>query len=101
MTPTVTRKKPPLKKLTAKRHVDRSIQSRLENCNYSFVFCQVTWCFEDGTLTLSGCVPTFFLKQTLQELLRGVEQVQKIKNEVDVVNSNGLSSVRPNKPRAK
>jgi hypothetical protein len=48
-------------------------------------FCQ-------GTIILSGRVPSFYLKQLLQEALRDIDGVEKIDNRVDVVRSNGLSS---------
>ena len=85
----------PIKKPTAEQQVHLSDQRRLANCPYSFILCKVTGDFEDGKLTLHGCVPSFYLKQTLQELLRGIEQVKQIDNQVDVVNSSGLSSVPP------
>jgi hypothetical protein len=39
------------------------------------------------------------LKQVLQELMRGIDQVEQIANHVDVVNSTGMSSEPPSKPR--
>ena len=61
---------------------------------YKFVFGNVTWHCNDGHLTLHGCVPNFYLKQVLQELLRGIERVKLITNSVDVVSATGLSSDR-------
>jgi hypothetical protein len=97
--PTITQAKSPIRKSTAEQQVYRSVQRRLANCSYAFIFCKVTWDFEDGRLTLRGCVPSFYLKQTLQELLRDIEQVKQIDNQTDVVNSSGLSSVRTDRPR--
>lgn len=54
----------------------------------------VTWHCNDGHLTLRGCVPNFYLKQVLQELLHGIGRVKLITNSVDVVSSTGMSSVR-------
>ena len=71
---------------------DDAVRGRLEACSYRFVFDRITWQFEDGTLTLRGCVPSFYLKQILQDLFRDVEQIDRIANEVDVVSSTGLSS---------
>jgi len=48
----------------------------------------------EGKLLLSGRVPTFHLKQVLQSALRDLPGVSKIVNQVDVVSSNSLSSVR-------
>jgi hypothetical protein len=45
-------------------------------------------------LTIRGCVPSFYLKQVLQGLLKNLEGVQRIDNQVDVVNPHGLSSVK-------
>ena len=38
--------------------------------------------------------PSFYLKQVLQTLLRNLDGVKQIDNQVDVVTSTGLSSVR-------
>jgi hypothetical protein len=45
-------------------------------------------------LIIRGSVPTFYLKQLLQTVLREMENVSRIENHVDVVASDGLSSVR-------
>ena len=50
----------------------------------------------DDVLTIRGCVPTFYLKQVLQSLLKDLEGVRWIDNQVDVVACDGLSSVRDN-----
>jgi osmotically-inducible protein OsmY len=50
--------------------------------------------FHSGTLTLRGRLPSFYLKQLLQEAFRQVEGVKQIDNRVEVVCSNGLSSER-------
>lgn len=74
--------------------IDRCIEDRLAGCSYSYYFNRIDWQFEDGVLTLSGQVPSFYLKQVLQTVLRRVENVERLVNDVDVVSSNGLSSVR-------
>ncbi len=79
--------------------IDDVVQTRLGECSYRFVFDKISWQFENGTLTLCGTVPSFYLKQVLQELLRDIRQIDQIVNDVDVVSSNGLSSDRPSKPR--
>jgi hypothetical protein len=48
--------------------------------------------FEHGTLVLRGRLPTFYLKQLLQTLLKGVDDVRQIDNQVDILSSDGLSS---------
>jgi hypothetical protein len=46
------------------------------------------------TLFLSGKLPTFYLKQLVQEAVRHLPGVQHVRNEIDVVNPCGVSSVR-------
>lgn len=70
------------------------VQERLSSCPYSCYFNRVSWCFARGTLKLEGCVPSFYMKQILQTMLRDLEHVERIANEVDVVSSTGLSSER-------
>lgn len=79
--------------------VDEAVRRQLAGCSYNFVFDKISWHFADGTLTLQGCVPSFYLKQVLQELLRDLAQIDRIENDVAVVSSTGLSSVRPNRAR--
>lgn len=74
--------------------VEKRIRERLENCSWSYYFKQITWNFQRGRLALKGRVPTFYMKQILQEMLRDIELVELIVNEVDVVSSTGLSSTR-------
>jgi hypothetical protein len=45
-------------------------------------------------LTIRGCVPSFYLKQVLQGLLKNLEGVERIDNRVDVASPAGLSSER-------
>jgi len=49
-------------------------------------------CRQD-TLILSGRLPSFYLKQLLQEAVRRVNGVGKIDNRVDVTSCNGVSSM--------
>lgn len=79
--------------------VEDTVRRRLEDCSYRFVFDKITWQFKDGTLTLDGCVPSFYLKQVLQELLLNIRRIDRIENDVAVVSSTGLSSVGTNKAR--
>lgn len=46
------------------------------------------------TLLLTGKLPTFYLKQLVQESVRHVPGVQHVRNLIDVVNPIGVSSVR-------
>jgi osmotically-inducible protein OsmY len=46
------------------------------------------------SLLLTGRLPTFYLKQLVQEAVRHVPGVQHVYNQIDVVSSHGVSSVR-------
>lgn len=75
---------------SARRRVD-------EHPAYANCYRDVTYRHEDGVLTLQGRVPSFYLKQILQETLRGLDGVVRIDNQTDVVSATGLSSIP--KPR--
>jgi hypothetical protein len=45
-------------------------------------------------LIVQGAVPSFYLKQILQELVKGVSGVGRVDNQVDVMSTEGLSSIR-------
>jgi hypothetical protein len=47
----------------------------------------------ENVLVIRGSVPTFYLKQLLQDALKQLEGVYRIDNRVDVIASEGLSSV--------
>ena len=51
---------------------------------YAFTFERIAIHYADGILTLRGQLPSFYLKQLLQTLLRDVEGVAQINNQVDV-----------------
>ena len=76
------------------RRIRETVRQRIDRCSYKFIFGNVTWHCHGGHLTLSGRVPSFYLKQALQELLRDIERVKLITNSVDVVSSTGMSSER-------
>lgn len=44
------------------------------------------------TLYLSGQLPSFYLKQLVQEVLRRMPGVQSIRNDIDVISPYGVSS---------
>jgi osmotically-inducible protein OsmY len=46
------------------------------------------------SLMLTGRLPTFYLKQLVQEAVRHVPGVQHVYNQIDVVSADGVSSVR-------
>jgi hypothetical protein len=86
--------KPSVKGTIADDRVHQTVRQRIDGCSYKFIFSKVTWHYHDGQLVLRGCVPSFHLKQQLQELLRGIEYVTMVTNSVDVVSSTGLISER-------
>ena len=49
---------------------------------------------EGHTLYLTGNLPTFYLKQLVQEAVRHVPGVRQVRNMIDVVSPEGISSVR-------
>ena len=49
--------------------------------------------YHHGVLTLRGRVPSFYLKQVAQTVLKNTVGIERIDNQVDVVSSTGLSSV--------
>ena len=51
---------------------------------YGFTFERIAIHYADGILTLRGQLPSFYLKQLLQTLLRDVEGVVQVNNQVDV-----------------
>jgi hypothetical protein len=50
--------------------------------------------YRDEILIVRGSVPTFYLKQLLQTVLKQVHGVSRINNQIDVVSSDGVGSVR-------
>jgi osmotically-inducible protein OsmY len=65
-----------------------------ENCPYALYFRNVSIEVKGDRLTLHGRLPSFYMKQMLQTMLKDLDGVKKIDNRVDVVSSTGLSSVR-------
>lgn len=49
---------------------------------------------DDRDLVLTGRLPTFYLKQLVQEAVRHVPGVRNIYNRIDVVSPSGISSAR-------
>lgn len=49
---------------------------------------------EGRNLFLYGCLPSFYLKQLVQEAVRRVPGVQNVFNQIDVISPDGVSSVR-------
>jgi osmotically-inducible protein OsmY len=61
------------------------VQRALAASSYQYLR-RVSCAYDDGVLTLRGCMPTFYMKQTLQVLVAKVEGVRQIVNLVEVVN---------------
>lgn len=79
-----------------RQRVEDAARKRLaEEHPHGFYFGQVECIFENGVLRLRGRVPTYYMKQLLQNRLADIDGVDWIDNEVDVVSSVGLSSARP------
>lgn len=69
-----------------------------ENRTYAHYFQHVTCHYEQGVLTLRGRVPTDRLRETIVRLLSdlaGIDSIDSIDNQVDVISSTGLSCVHP------
>ncbi len=75
--------------------LDRVRSTLSRSCHFTRHWREIACDFEEGILTLRGSVPSFYLKQVLQSILKDVPGVYRIDNRVDVVSAAGLSSVRP------
>jgi osmotically-inducible protein OsmY len=54
---------------------------------------QFVFACDKGVLTVEGSVPSFYLKQVLQNALRLVPGVRAVHNRVTVVSAQGMSSI--------
>ena len=83
---------------SADRHICEEAGRRL--CSSSHYHLREMACTSEcGVLTVCGRVPSYYLKQVIQSLLTGIDGVERIVNDVDVVNIKGLSSVQKKRPR--
>ena len=64
------------------------------SCHFTRHWREITCQYKDGVLILRGNVPSFYLKQVLQSILKDTPGVRRIDNRVDVISAAGLSSVR-------
>lgn len=64
------------------------------SCHFTRHWREIACDYEDGVLILRGSVPSFYLKQVLQSIVKEVPGVDRVDNRVDVVSAAGLSSVR-------
>ena len=61
-------------------------ESRLRSNSY-LALKNISCAFDDGVLTLRGCLPSYYLKQIAQETLAPLEGLAQIDNQIDVVAS--------------
>jgi osmotically-inducible protein OsmY len=50
--------------------------------------------FREGVLTLTGCLPTYYLKQLAGEAVSGAEGVERVENLIEVVSQSSRSASR-------
>jgi hypothetical protein len=76
--------------------VEEAIRRRIEeNDTCTFYFNEVTCECVAGVLRVGGRVPTDRLKKILWSLIGDLDGVTEIDDQLDVVSSTGLSSIRP------
>ena len=61
-------------------------ETRLRSNSY-LALKNISCAFDEGVLTLRGCVPSYYLKQIAQETLASLEGLAQIDNQIDVVAS--------------
>ncbi|MFW6170110.1 MAG: BON domain-containing protein [Planctomycetota bacterium] len=74
--------------------LNRVKRALAHSCHFTRHWREIAIDYEDGVVTLRGTVPSFYLKQVLQSIVKKVPGVDRIDNRVDVVSAAGLSSVR-------
>jgi osmotically-inducible protein OsmY len=50
--------------------------------------------YDGGRLTLTGCLPTYYLKQVAQEVVAGVDGVTQVVNQISVVKADPVGCRR-------
>ncbi len=50
--------------------------------------------YHEGVLVLSGCLPTYYLKQVAQETVAHLDGVERIENRIEVVSTSQRSTYR-------
>lgn len=70
-------------------------QRLLSDYPQAFYFRKVSFQYAKGTLTLRGRVPTSRMREMLWTLLDDLNGVERIDNQVYVVNATGLSCTHP------
>ena len=77
--------------MTNRDQLEQSVLTKLEASSHLFLR-HVTCRVDQGVLRLEGKVPSYYLKQTAQSLIQSIDGVDRIENELCVVNSHGVSS---------
>jgi hypothetical protein len=71
------------------------VRGRLsQSCHFTRHWREINCEYREGVLILRGRLPTFYLKQVLQSILKDLLGVRRVDNRVDVVSAAGLSSIR-------
>src|SRR5437867_4481465 len=80
----------------ARPFLAESIAERAENrlrANAYLALKNISCDFQDGVLTLRGCLPSYYLKQVAQEVVATTDGVKRIENQIEVL---GPSWRQPN-----
>ena len=85
---------PATKPITVAQQIGKTVERRIAASPQRLFFRNVSWRYAVGRLTLSGYVPSYYAKQLLQELLRGIHDVTHIVNQVRVMSSTNFNSKR-------
>ncbi len=84
-----------LERETMESRIVCQARKQLRQCDHFRCHCHsIDIEYQKGHLVLMGRLPSFYLKQVLQTILRGLPGVERIDNRVDVVSPTGLSSVK-------
>ncbi len=74
----------------AAERIAKLAERRLQESGY-FCLRRVSCHYHEGVLALRGRVPSFYLKQVAQTVVRQIEGVIEILNQVEVVDSSARS----------
>jgi osmotically-inducible protein OsmY len=53
--------------------------------NAYFALKNIACEYREGVLTLTGCLPTYYLKQVAQEAISRIDGVERVENRIEVV----------------
>jgi hypothetical protein len=87
----------PAERFAARPHPPLELAARQcieKGCSYAYYFRFIRFDARHGVLTVRGSLPSFYLKQVLISRLQHIDGLERIDDQVDVVSSTGLSSVR-------